>query len=175
VTPVHRAIGIAAAAAIVVLAVVVLTGGRGSSAANQDTAAQIVDAAELRALAGSLGHPIYWAGPLPGEQLEVTEASNGDVYLRYLPDGVEAGDRHSSFLTIGTYPVGGGEQALSAAAAESGSKLRRSGDALVLVGPRDPTSAYLAYTGSDFEIEIYDPVPGAASGLAASGTLRPAG
>ncbi len=64
---------------------------------------RLVPAAQLRAHAAALGHPLYWAGRRPGLRYELTEAGGGRTYIRYLPLNVAAGDRRPQFLAIGTY------------------------------------------------------------------------
>jgi hypothetical protein len=172
----RRLVGIILSAAIVVVAVILITDGGGSDGAEGDSAARIVNVDDVLALANTLEHPIYWAGPISGDQLELTQAAESDVYLRYLPEGVDAGDPHSSFLTIGTYPVPNAQGALERIAAKAGSTLSHvAGGGLALVNPEGSTSVYLAYPESDLQLEVYDPAPGAALGLIRSGKIRPAG
>lgn len=60
-----------------------------------------VSTGQLRALAASVGHPIYWAGAAAGTY-ELTRIADGRTYVRYLPPGVPVGSRRT-YLTIGTY------------------------------------------------------------------------
>jgi hypothetical protein len=172
----RRLVGVVLSVAIVVVAVILVTKGGGDSKAEGDSAASIVDVSEVLPLANTVGHPIYWAGPISGDQLELTQAAGGNVYIRYLPEGVDAGDPHSSFLTVGTYPVPDAQGALARTAAKAGSTLSHvAGGGLVLVNPEESTSVYLAYPESDLQLEVYDPAPGAALGLIRSGKIRPVG
>jgi hypothetical protein len=172
----RRLVGIVLSVAIVVVAVILVTQSGGSSKAEGDSTARILDVDEVLELANSLGHPIYWAGSIPGDQLEVTQAAGDNVYLRYLPEGVEAGSPNSSFLTIGTYPVPNAQEALARAASKAGSTLSHvAGGGLAFVNPEKSTSVYLAYSESDLQLEVYDPAPGAALGLVHSGKIRPVG
>ena len=68
------------------------------------SAVRAVTPAELKSLATSLAQPIYWVGPEPRVTYELTQTTGGLIYVRYLPAGVEVGDRRT-FLTVGTYPV----------------------------------------------------------------------
>lgn len=119
----------------------------------------------------ALGRPIYWAGPLPGYTYEFTETSSGNVYVRYLPRGVRVGDKRAAFRVIGTYPYTGALKALQAVAKSGGTKL--SGGGLLVESAGNSKSVHIAYPGSDYEIEIYDPRPGRARTLALSGKLTP--
>ena len=61
-------------------------------------------ASDLRELPNSVGHVVYWAGPKASLTYELTRTSRGYVYIRYLPRGVEVGDKRPQFLTVATYP-----------------------------------------------------------------------
>ena len=170
-----RLAGIAASAALVVAAVLLaITGGSGGG--TEAAAPHIVDAGDLSDLEGELGHPLYWAGERPPEQLELKVESDGSVYLRYLSPDVEAGDPEQLFLTVGTYPVVDAVGALRRTAASSGSTLgRTAGGGVVLANPSSQGSVYLAYPGSDIQIEVYDPAPGRSLRLIRSGAIEPVG
>ena len=66
-----------------------------SSAATLDT---------VRTLPGELGHDVYWAGPDATATYELTQVGR-NLFIRYLPPGVDVGDPRPDFLTVGTYPV----------------------------------------------------------------------
>lgn len=173
-----RPIGAGLAAVLILLAIVLaVQDGEGGDAAEAiDPAPRLVAADDLTQLEGSLGHPLYWAGERPPDQLELREEAGGDVYLRYLPPGVEAGDPRSSFLTVGTYLVADAAAALDRTAGKAGVELERAADgAAILVNPSSEGSVYFAYPGSDLQIEVYDPAPGRALGLIRSGQIRPVG
>lgn len=174
---VHKA-GIAIAA--VLLAIAVVLAGQGNGEGDETGVAgaspRFVDAGDLAALEGSLGHEVYWAGERAPAGLELTEEADGSVYLRYLPAGVDAGDPRARFLTVGTYPVADAVEALRQTAAREGGTLQQeAGGAAVLVNPSSEGSVYLAYPGSDLQIEVYDPRPGRALELIRSGAIRPVG
>jgi hypothetical protein len=130
-----------------------------------------VSPAALSAFAKALGRPIYWAGPTAGDTYELTETTAGDVNARYLPAGVRVGDRRASFRVIGTYPYAGALAALGAVA--NAQKDRLAGGGIVVSTAADPKSAHIAYPGVDYQIEVYDPVPGRAHAIALSGRVRP--
>jgi hypothetical protein len=129
---------------------------------------------QLKALAVTLGHPIYWAGTRPGTTYELTQTKEGSVYVRYLPQGVAVGDRHGGYLTIGTYEQAGALAVLKATAAKNHvptSKVPEGG--LALVDRKHPTSVYVAYPSVDVQIEVFDPTPGRARQLVGSGQVAP--
>lgn len=137
-------------------------------------AAQIVGPAELREAAASRAVPVYWAGPRPGAELELSESGKVRVYVRYLTGEAGAGDPRPAFLTVGTYRSPGALEALRANAKASGVKLRKAPHgAFAWVDPQRPNSVYLAHAGQDFQVEVYDPSPRLALSVALSPRLRP--
>src|SRR6202008_1866454 len=59
--------------------------------------------ARLKRIPASLGNPIFWVGAKQGMTYELTQQANGQVLIRYLPQGTEIGDS-GAYRTIGTYP-----------------------------------------------------------------------
>lgn len=128
----------------------------------------------LRALARASGHPIYWAGPQRKVKYELTQVTDGRIYIRYLPKGVPIGERRAPYLTIGTYPVTNAYKANRTAAKETGAvtfHTKRGGLAVYNQGAA--TSVYLAFPGSKYQVEVFDPNPSQARQLVRSGTVRP--
>jgi hypothetical protein len=127
--------------------------------------------AKLRAVARA--HPVYWAGPKQGVTYELTRSSNGRTFIRYLPKGVRVGSRRN-VLFVGTYAVPGAYKALQKAAKASGDvtfKAPRGG--LAIYSRTGATNVYVAYPGSNYQIEVYDPNPTRARKLVRSGVIRP--
>jgi hypothetical protein len=152
-------------------------GGDGESAAQSSgNESRIVVPAQLGDAAVLSGHPVYWAGPVAGTALELTESGEGDIQVRYLEEGAEAGDESAAALTIGSYPLSDPNGALQAFAEKPGSVVRRSKDGReVVVSEQNPTSAYFVSPDNNVQVEVYDPSPKRALSLALSGRVRPAG
>ena len=128
----------------------------------------------LRALAQASGHPIYWAGPQPKVKYELTQVTDGRIYIRYLPKGVPIGDRRAAYLIVATYPVKDAYKAVRTAAKESGAvTFHTSRSGLAVYNQSAATNVYLAYPGSKFQVEVFDPNPSRARQLVRSGTVRP--
>lgn len=173
----RRAIGIAVSVLLILVAVVLVAigGDEGDDPAAVDVTPRLVEAADLAALEDSLGHPVYWAGERPPDRLEVVQEPSGNVFLRYLPPGVEAGDPEAGFLTVGTYPFEDPVGGLETTAAEAGAALQAGPDgAKILVNPSSPGSVYFAYPDSELQVEVYDPEGGALE-LIRSGQIGPVG
>jgi hypothetical protein len=132
------------------------------------------DAERLRELAGAQGHPVYWAGPEGADSFEWTALPDGDVYVRYLTSDAEVGDPNPAYLTVGTYAVGNGIAAIERAARDPGARTFEVPDGGTgLVNESSPTSVYLAYPGSEFQIEVFHPDPAEALDLVKSGKIEP--
>jgi hypothetical protein len=176
------AIGIGILAAAGIVAFLLLGGGEDSSGDGGEHGSnlpatgrpQAATLDQLRDLGSSVRHPVYWAGQQPGRHYEVTVDPDGKVYLRYLAEGVPIGSRRVSSLTVGTYPYIDAFAALQAAARRSeGLTDRTPDDGLVVSFPTRPNNVYIAFRGSDYEIEVYDPHPGRALELATAGAITP--
>jgi hypothetical protein len=133
--------------------------------------ATAVSAGQIRRLATSVGHPVFWAGQKRGYTYELTRAPNGTIFVRYLPSGVKVGSK-KPYLTVATYPFPGAFPALQAVARQRGvTRLTVAHGGFAEVAKKDPQSVHVAYPGVDFQVEVYDPTPGAATGLVAAGQL----
>lgn len=116
-----------------------------------------VTPAKLKSLAGSLGHPIYWAGPRKGYTYELTRPANGNVVIRYLPPGVNVGATRQ-FLSVGTYPLAGAFAAIRRLAkGKNHGTIKLAGGGLAVLDAENRTNAHLAYPGSDYQVEVFDP------------------
>jgi hypothetical protein len=144
--------------------------------ASAPTGAQIVTPEDLAAEARSLGRPVYWAGPQADSAIELERSPEGNTSIRYIPEGEEVGGEAGDFLTIVTYPYPEAHKALTQQAA-SGDALSRElpNGGFAISQPDQPTNAYLAYEGEDYQVEIYDPRPGRALKLIIDGAVTPAG
>jgi hypothetical protein len=130
----------------------------------------------LNAFASSVGHPIYWAGSQPSFTYELSRTKDGRVYIRYLPPGVKVGNSNPNYLTVGTYPQPHAFATLRATAKKQGvHTIRLAGGGLAFQYKSRPTSVYLAYPGSDYQIEVFDPSPSRSLQLVASGQIQAVG
>ena len=96
-------LGVAVALAALVVALLMARNDDASAIPAVNDGPKLVSQAQLEDFAGTLDHPLYWAGPKQGYSLELTRTSGGKIFLRYLPKGVAAGDSRPEFLTVGTY------------------------------------------------------------------------
>lgn len=151
-------------------------GGEDGAGAESPSAVRIVGPAGLNDAAALSGHPVYWAGPIPGTELGLSEGADGTVQVRYLEAGSEPDAGQENVLTVGSYPLPDPAQALAAFAARPGSTLRHARDGSeVVTSTESPGSAYFASPDGSVQVEVYDPAPKRALGLVLSGRVRPAG
>ena len=125
----------------------------------------------LGVLSKTLHQPIFWAGPKPGYTYELTRTRGGNVYVRYLPQGVEVGDKRANFLIIVTYPFKGSFQALKRVS--GGRAIDVPGGGIALVDQSYPKSVHMAFRGVNYQVEVYDPSPKRALQVALSGDVAP--
>jgi hypothetical protein len=173
------------AVAAVVLAALFLVwllfvqGGDGGSSGGQAQAeggsVTLVSEADLLPALKDVGYPVYWAGPRPGVEYEVSRQPEGRTYIRYLPVGEEV-ESARPFLTIGSYrqqePLAG----LEALGRRQGAILLEipGGGSAYAEGP-SATSAYMAFPDAETQVEVYDPHAGRALRLVRSGEIVPVG
>lgn len=133
-----------------------------------------VSAGQLAALGNTVGHPVYWAGPVASDTYELSQTKDGRIYIRYLPQGVNVGDSRPNFLTVGTYPQSNAYATLKATARAQGvATVTVTGGGLAFQDKKHPTSVYLAYPGSRYQIEVYDPSGDRARQLVVAGKIAP--
>lgn len=173
----RRLLGAAAAAFLVLLAVILaVVGGREPREETVARTAQLVDADELTDLEADLGHVVYWLGDRPPARIELALDAGGNVFVRYLPPGVDAGDGAADYPTVGTYPVTDAATATRRFARGAGGRVLAGPDGSVIVpNPASAGSAYLAYPDSDLQIEVFDPRRGRALELIRAEEIRPVG
>ena len=145
----------------------------GSSTTPRRTNAVLASVADLRAVAREVGHPVYWAGRVSGKRFELTQLRNGQIYIRYLPSGVELGDPSPKYLTIGTYPSPTAYATLEKGSRRKGATVDhfRSG-ALAVTYSKTPTSVFFAFPNSPYLVEVFDPSPARARSLVLNGQVK---
>jgi hypothetical protein len=172
----RRSVRIAAPlGAVMVIAVGVLllrVNDNDTETATHESGAVATSLSQLQVLARAVGHPVYWAGERTGYTHELTRTRDGSTYVRYLPPGVQLGDRRAKFLAIGTYvrPHAIATVRRTARRKRAFSKKLRGG-ALAASSRAKPESVYFARPGSDLLVEVYDPSPTRARRLVTSGRL----
>ena len=132
-----------------------------------------VSVAGLRTLARAVPSRIYWLGPRRGSSLELTHTAGNRVFLRYLPSSAAIGS-DKPYLTVATYPVADAFAATRRASRQPGAVVVPvGGGAIAFFNRSRPQSVYFTQQGSDYQVEVYDPVPARAREVVAAGKVSP--
>jgi hypothetical protein len=162
------------AGAVIVLAVVVglilWLALRGNDSPSNPDHATAVSQAQLESLANSLEQPIFWVGPRSGYTYELVRLRNGTINVRYLPSGVGVGT-DKPYLSVATYPFVNAYQALAGIKDKNAAFLRIPNGGIAEYSKKYRQSVHAAYPGVPYQVEVYDPTQGTATGLLVSGQL----
>jgi hypothetical protein len=162
---------IAIAIAVGIIVWLLVRGGGESTKGKRSVAA--LSEQGLMTLARTLGGPVYWEGPQSGVKYEVTQTPDARIFVRYLPNGVPVGT-NQQYPFVATFPFGNALAATLAVANRAGSvKIPVSGNGVAFYTRSSPTNVYLAFRGSNYQIEVFDPRPGRARRLVARGQIQP--
>ena len=71
-------------------------------------------------MARAAGHPVFWAGRIPGMEIAMNRDSRMNVHVRYLPEGVDPETTADTYLSIGSYPFERAFEATARLAGEPG-------------------------------------------------------
>jgi len=167
-------VALAVAVAFVVWLVVRGSDGESKGPVPKAAPAVPVSLSGLMTSGGALKRPIYWAGARPTFQYELTKTDDGRVWIRYLPKDEDIGEQETPYLAVGTYPVANAFAVTSTAAgAEGAVRLHPSNGAVAFYSKDRLTNVYLAFRGSDYQIEVFDPSASTARALVQNGQIKP--
>jgi hypothetical protein len=174
-------IGAVVAVAIAVAFVVwlLVRGGDSNSSSGQTQTVPAISPVaakpdRLRSLSVEIGRPIYWAGPLSNTTYELTRTSQDRIYVRYLPHDVRVGTKRADYTIVGTYPVSNAYDVLRTLAKKEGeSSFTAPNGGIAVYDTSRSTNVYLAYPGSNVQIEVFDPSAERARELITSGQVGP--
>lgn len=165
------AVVVVAIGAGVAVWLLLIRNGDDSSAGTKPAAASV---AQLRQVAASVGHPVYWAGSLPAFTYELTRTADGRVYIRYLGPGAKIGDPRPGYLTVGTYPLANALAVTKGIGHKPGEEvLAVPGNGTAVIGREQPRRAYLAFPGSDVQVEVFSPAADITRRTVTKGLVRP--
>lgn len=136
--------------------------------------ARIVEEDELGSLAAEVGHEVFWAGPIPDTALEFSADDTGNVHIRYLTGGAEAGETSQGYLNIGSYPFAGAYEATRKLANGAGLVKVTEHGGVGFYDPSNPYSVIIAWPDHpDLQVEVYDPTRERALEVVRSGDIVP--
>lgn len=137
--------------------------------------AHIVPVADIDSVPGDAGHAVFWAGEQPDTDVELSDDPSGNVHVRYLTGGAEAGTAAQTFLDVGTYPFTGAYQTTKNLAAQAKlTPVDVGADGIGFYDQKRPYSVILAFPEEpDLQIEVYHPEKNAALETVRSGDIVP--
>ena len=121
-----------------------------------------------------LGVDVYWAGPVDGAKYTLSAPAEGQVYLRYLPNGDGLTDTKPNYVVIATYTTADAFTATQAAGNQSnGVTFINNQGAAVYYNKDVPTNVYVAYPNLSYQIEVFSPIAATALDIASKqGALK---
>lgn len=123
---------------------------------------------QLKTEVRKVGGSIFWAGAMSGAKYTFNHLAAGQDYIRYLPDGQGLSDTTQNYRVIATYKEATAYATIAAAAKlkTDGVSLTNADGSVVYYAKATPTHVYLAFKNFPYQIEIFDPTPGASLKLA---------
>lgn len=142
-----------------------------ATATNAATTGQSsLTAAQLKAAIAksSGGASVFWAGAESGATYTYNHIAAGQDFVRYLPGGQGLSDTAQNYRVIATYAVANAYDtivAVSKSKTPGVSKINPDGS-IIYYAKATPNHVYMAWKNLGYQIEIFDPTPGASLKLA---------
>jgi hypothetical protein len=129
---------------------------------------------ELISAVKQLGVAVYWAGPVEGAKYTLSAPAEGQVYVRYLPNGEGLTDTKPNYVVIATYATPDAFTSTQAAGNQTnGVTFINTQGAAVFYSKDAPTNVYVAYPNIDIQVEVFSPIAKTALDIAStSGALK---
>jgi hypothetical protein len=122
---------------------------------------------QLKVEARKVGGSIFWAGAMSGAKYTFNHSAPGQDFVRYLPNGQGLTDSTQNFRVIATYKEANAyDTILAAAKLKTGVSRTNPDGSVVYYAKATPNHVYLAFKDFGYQIEIFDPTPGASLKLA---------
>ena len=137
-------------------------------AANSNSSGQVaLTETQLKAEVSKIGGSIFWAGAMPGASYTFNHVTAGQDYIRYLPNGQGLSDTTQNYRVIATYKEAKAYDTIVAASKlKTGVSVTNPDGSVVYYAKATPTHVYMGFKGFGYQIEIFDPTPGASLKLA---------
>jgi|TARA_B110000259_G_scaffold1181_1_gene1415 hypothetical protein len=122
---------------------------------------------ELLAIVSENNLVAYWSGSEAGALYSLVANTSGQVFVRYLSDGLGLEDTSANYRVVATYPQADAFAITQAAGNQANAISFVNPDGAQVFFSKDfPSNIYMAYPDLAYEIEIYDPGSGVALNLA---------
>jgi len=147
-----------------------------TTAANPITSGQVaLTESELISAVKTAGGSIYWTGSTAGAKYTFNNVADDQNFIRYLPGGNGLTDTAQNYRIIATYKDSTAFETMQTAAkSASGVSITNPDGSIVYYLKASPLHVYVAFKNLPYQIEIFDPTPGASLKLATTpGTLKP--
>lgn len=138
-----------------------------SSSSSNSTGQVALTEDQLKAEVRKTGGSVFWAGAMTGAKYTFNHLAAGQDYIRYLPNGQGLSDTTQNYRVIATYKEANAYATIVAAAKlKTGVSLTNPDGSVVYYAKATPTHVYMAFKNFPYQIEIFDPTPGASLKLA---------
>jgi len=129
---------------------------------------------ELVSAVQQLGVDVYWAGPVEGAKYTLSAPAEGQVFVRYLPNGEGLTDTKANYVVIATYAASDAFTSTQAAGNQTNGVTFISTQGAAIFYSKDaPTNVYVAYPNIDIQVEVFSPIAQTALDIASKqGALR---
>lgn len=122
---------------------------------------------ELRDVVRQLKRTVFWTGPMNKAKYTINALTDGQTYIRYLPNGDGVSDTSPKYRTVGTYTSKDAYTATLAAGNEAnGVSFTTSDGRVIHYNKASEGNVYVAYKNLDYQIEVFDPSSGTALKIA---------
>ncbi len=123
--------------------------------------------AELRGEVRQVDDLIFWSGPMAGAKYACIRQEPSDSLIRYLPNGRGLEDSVFNYRIIATYRTTTAYDAIVAAGESKSTVIIFNSDGSIVYYERPrPKNVFIVFKGLNYQIEIFDPRPGASLKLA---------
>lgn len=153
------AIGVLAAVGLLVWALVPGGAADGESrVAGPFDGARLVSMERAGKMAKDAGHPVFWAGDLPGMKMAMNRDALMNVHVRYLPDGVDPETDSNAYFTVGSYPFERAFEATARLASEPGRDEIELPGAVGFLDRQRGDRLVISFRGHpDLQVEVFHP------------------
>ncbi len=122
---------------------------------------------QLKKLVSSESLTVYWTGPMTNTLYTLNSSKKNQIVLTYLPQKSKDKKVIADTRVIGTYfSPNAFSESLTAASKKENISFRNSNGNVVFYPKLRTTGVFVAIPSTNYQIEIYDPIPGQAISIA---------
>lgn len=122
---------------------------------------------ELISAVKTVGGSIYWLGSATGAKYTFNNVAENQKFIRYLPGGNGLADTAQNYRIVATYKDATAYETMQKASKlTTGVSATNPDGSIVYYLKASPLHVYIAFKNFPYQIEIFDPIPGASLKLA---------